>query len=109
MALIECPECSKEISSKAPNCPQCGAPKLEIPLVMEGGTGGPIVTIQETGKSLKIQQAVAITLMISGMAGCVMDPQGMGFDGAASIGFYASITGGCWLIWVRLAIWFEHG
>ena len=27
MALIECYECSKEISDKAPVCPQCGAPK----------------------------------------------------------------------------------
>ena len=26
MALINCPECSKEISDKAKNCPQCGFP-----------------------------------------------------------------------------------
>ena len=28
MALIKCYECGKEISDKAPSCPQCGAPKL---------------------------------------------------------------------------------
>jgi len=27
MALIECYECEKEISDKAPACPHCGAPK----------------------------------------------------------------------------------
>ena len=27
MALIKCYECSREISDKAPACPQCGAPK----------------------------------------------------------------------------------
>ena len=27
MALIPCYECSREISDKAPACPQCGAPK----------------------------------------------------------------------------------
>lgn len=26
MALIHCPECGKEVSAKAPNCPNCGVP-----------------------------------------------------------------------------------
>lgn len=26
MAIINCPECNKEISDKAPSCPGCGAP-----------------------------------------------------------------------------------
>jgi len=30
MALIPCYECSREISDKAPACPQCGAPKKEV-------------------------------------------------------------------------------
>jgi len=28
MALIKCYECGKEISDKAPSCPQCGAPQV---------------------------------------------------------------------------------
>ena len=32
MALIECPECNKEISDKAPACPHCGCPKEEFPI-----------------------------------------------------------------------------
>ena len=31
MALIKCYECSREISDKAPACPQCGAPKKKAP------------------------------------------------------------------------------
>ncbi len=31
MALINCPECSKEISDKAEACPQCGCPVTESP------------------------------------------------------------------------------
>lgn len=30
MALIECPECRKQISDKALRCPQCGAPKVSV-------------------------------------------------------------------------------
>ena len=26
MALIQCPECGKEVSEKAKNCPNCGIP-----------------------------------------------------------------------------------
>lgn len=34
MALIRCPECSKEVSDKAPNCPHCGLPlNLESPKI----------------------------------------------------------------------------
>lgn len=30
MALIECPECNKEISDKANSCPNCGCPIIEL-------------------------------------------------------------------------------
>jgi hypothetical protein len=35
MALIKCPECSKEISDKASACPNCGCPLSEM---VKGGT-----------------------------------------------------------------------
>lgn len=35
MALINCPECNKEISDKASACPNCGCPLSEI---VKGGT-----------------------------------------------------------------------
>jgi TM2 domain-containing membrane protein YozV len=31
MALISCPECSKEISSAAVSCPNCGHPMMRAP------------------------------------------------------------------------------
>ena len=37
MALIECPECGKQVSSKAPACPGCGAPMDAISLTPKGG------------------------------------------------------------------------
>lgn len=47
MALIACPECSKQISTEAKTCPSCGYPLAErgIPAtpgdVQAGGTDGP--------------------------------------------------------------------
>jgi uncharacterized membrane protein YvbJ len=30
MALIDCPDCGKQVSSNAPTCPNCGAPIATI-------------------------------------------------------------------------------
>jgi len=39
MALIECPECGKDVSDKAPSCPNCGAPILvESKVIVYGYT-----------------------------------------------------------------------
>jgi hypothetical protein len=40
MALINCRECSKEISTEAPACPHCGAPKITPPTKKEEGADG---------------------------------------------------------------------
>ena len=37
MALIKCPECSKDVSDKAPTCPNCGAPIAAASV--DGGKG----------------------------------------------------------------------
>lgn len=39
MALIECPECKKQISDKALRCPHCGAPKVSIASPIPGAPG----------------------------------------------------------------------
>ena len=38
MALINCPDCNKEISDKAPACPGCGSPIASAPPIASKGT-----------------------------------------------------------------------
>ena len=38
MVLIQCYECSREISDKAPNCPHCGAPSVYVVVGSQGPT-----------------------------------------------------------------------
>ena len=69
MALISCPECSKEISDKADNCPQCGfpiakqsaTPKPSLPaMIWESEEAGFIsVVCPSCNKSSNIKQSVA--------------------------------------------------
>ena len=54
MALINCPECKKEISDKATSCPYCGCPLKAT-------------TIEQTGKKWKgIQLAGMILVLLGG-------------------------------------------
>ncbi len=48
MALINCPECGKEISNKATSCPNCGMP---VASSIKVGTEQPI---EQTSKRLKL-------------------------------------------------------
>ncbi|MBN2326857.1 MAG: zinc ribbon domain-containing protein [Candidatus Omnitrophica bacterium] len=50
MALIECPECSKQISDKAESCPNCGCPIKKKPVTVEknkgiGGCSGCLILV----------------------------------------------------------------
>jgi hypothetical protein len=103
MALIKCPECSKEISSKAPTCPQCGAP------VGVSQTSEAVTTIQGTTKILKIQQAFAIMLILAGMMSCIGAGDGTGRQDDIQNATYMLSAGFFWFIIVRIAIWWKHG
>ncbi len=58
MAMINCPECGKEISDKAKVCPSCGAPAKSV---------------QEKSKKRKdiVVFAVIIVVFIAAVAACI--------------------------------------
>ena len=60
MTLILCPECSKQISDKAPACPHCGIPaayfsqtdvNIEIPIIQEKAAAYPVLPETPKGSS----------------------------------------------------------
>lgn len=57
MALIKCPECTKDVSDKAATCPFCGHP-----------IGGSTVTIQKTNKRWKVVAIISFFLFAWGLA-----------------------------------------
>ena len=59
MALIDCHECSKGISDKAPNCPHCGAPNI---YVVEGSEGPSSNSMKVLMKNL-LKGVVALTVL----------------------------------------------
>ena len=63
MALINCPECNKEISNKAHSCPNCGFP-IAIRSSVHVGTERPI---ELTSKRFKLITLISISIMIIGI------------------------------------------
>jgi len=64
MALINCPECSKQVSDKALTCPNCG-----VGIASEAESRGTTVaTIQKTSKGLELHTLMSVTVIIVGVA-----------------------------------------
>ncbi len=59
MAIIDCHECSKGISDKAPNCPHCGAPNI---YVVEGSEGPSSNSMKVLMKNL-LKGVIALTVL----------------------------------------------
>lgn len=95
MALMQCPECEKSVSDKAPACIHCGAP-----LRPAGNAATSVVTTQQTAKKYKGAQLVGLLLICGGVVSCV------GKEPLTSTGLW---TVGV-IVWLgaRAAAWWRH-
>jgi len=84
MALIACPDCQKELSTTAPNCPHCGRPMK------------PALSRAETVAAVKWQDLRGglglAGLLLGGIAGFLLRPGFLGiqpmFEHVVSLGAY---------------------
>ncbi|WP_081619660.1 zinc ribbon domain-containing protein [Thioalkalivibrio sp. ALE12] len=107
MALISCPECSKEVSDSAPSCPNCGvaiASKAE-----SRAAGASLTTVQETSKKLKLHTLGSVAAVVIGVVWLMAQMnagEGGGEPGAVPI---LLIVGGLgWYFVTRFRIWWHH-
>jgi hypothetical protein len=66
MPLTPCPDCGKDVSTRAPNCPQCGHPMAAFVRKDANGSGLGWVLLVVTG--VLLLAALVIYSMLSGMA-----------------------------------------
>lgn len=105
MALINCPDCNKEISDKAPTCPGCGAPIAKDQEAAGSGVAH-LITTQETSKHLKIHSLVSGAMMIIGFTWVIVATQANA-EPSAIPSFMIGI-GMIWYIVNRFRIWWHH-
>jgi len=105
MALINCPECKREISSMAISCPHCGIPMSSVQDTKT--TGESITTIQETSKRLKKQIIYSIIAILISIPLFIVAVS----DNNRSLGLISILLffiGAIWYIVVKTMVWWHH-
>jgi len=106
MALIQCPDCNKDVSTSAVSCPNCGAP---ISAAKETeAAGAPLTTTQSTSKKFKGQQVIAVLMLLVGIFWLF---GALSQEPVAPAGLPMTITlvGLVWFIIIRIRTWWHHG
>ena len=98
MALIECPECKREISDKATSCPHCGVP-IRTTITQSDGQ---MSTIQLTKKKYKLQKVFITIFLILGIIFLFFTENNFG------LGLFLFIGSAIWLIILNIVIWWHH-
>lgn len=109
--MINCPECGKEISSRANVCPNCGYPICEDFGNAAGGNQRvevmeKVPVVEATPKSCKVLKLISALMMLGGLGGCVAnigDLDRWGFCiGVMVVGLVIYFI-------VGLYVWWNHG
>jgi uncharacterized OB-fold protein len=105
MPLINCPECEKEISDKAPTCPGCGSPIAQDREAAGSGVQT-LTTTQGTSKRLKLQSLFAMIILGIGLTIMLVQIQADVEPGAT--GPILTVIGLTWAFITRVRIWWHH-
>ena len=106
MALINCPECSAQVSNFAESCPKCAYPIVGRD--SKQAHGGKIQTVEQTSKRYKSQQLLSLLLIIISVIVIIMAPSADDSN-MISYGLLGLLIGLLWRISVRFSVWWHHG
>jgi len=105
MVLIKCPECSREVSDKAPTCPKCGAPIAAASVDREVGVN--LTTVQATSKRLKAQMLLAVLSLSVGIVWVILAVNASE-RGSLAVPTSLFVGGLVWYAIIRFRIWWHH-
>ena len=109
MPLMSCPECAKEVSDKAPSCPNCGVPIASA--IETQAAGAQLTTVQETSKKLKLHTLFSVGLIFLGiiwMFGAMAEGGAEPSTLSVVLPPFLIIAGFVWFIVTRFKIWWHH-
>jgi uncharacterized membrane protein YvbJ len=101
MALINCPECGRDVSDRADKCPKCAYP------ISGDQTPNKVQTIEQTSKKLKKQTLFSILTIILGIIVMIVS---IAFksDTIKYFGLLLAFVGIIWLIVAEIKVWWHH-
>lgn len=111
MALIQCPDCGKQVSDAVTACIGCGRPlrSSAAPSGPQPGSEQRPALIEQTSKSYKGQQLLAITgfcfgFVLTFFIGGLSDP-----NAATFVGVVVLLISTLLMINAKLGAWWHHG
>jgi len=106
MALIECPECGKQVSDQAESCPNCGYPLRGQADVVSGRQ---VRTVERTAKRFKAHILLSTLMLLAGvfwLVGSCSAPEGQKPSPWALLLLFGGLV---WLLAARISAWWHHG
>ena len=103
MALINCGECSHEVSDRAESCPKCAAPISGALDAVAAGTQ--VKTIEETSKKFKLQSLLSIFLMLLSI---LIATNSDGSEGTMRLAAWLLVIGFTWYLVNKCRVWWHH-
>ena len=103
MALINCPDCNFEVSSRANACPQCACPISDL---VQRSRAPRVQTVEQTSKNLKGGYALSIFI------GLVFVVFAVGFYEIPPLcGLFVFLSIGSFVMSfiIKYLIWWNHG
>lgn len=108
MALINCPECNKQVSNMAPTCVGCGF-KISADRESAGSGVAALTTTQTTSKKLKGHILMSSLMFWVGLLIAIVvaggDPSS---DDPPKWSILMTIVGFLWYVVTRFKIWWHH-
>ena len=104
MALVKCIECQKEVSDRAAACPHCGNPMSAAPAALTPieTPVGHAVTIEATGKTQKMVEAVGAAVFLLGLVSCAYT------GGLTGGSIFLMLAGSAIYIVGSVSAWWHH-
>lgn len=104
MALVRCPDCGKDVSTRASSCPNCGGP-----VAAEENKDKEIKVITEhTSKSLKGQSCLSGVLFLLGVLFVFSGITNKDGSDAVKLGFWIVLGSIVWHTIIKISIWWHH-
>jgi len=103
MALMNCPDCARDVSDKAATCPHCG-----YPIGPPARASGSVQVIEKIGRRWKAVRVAGWVLIVAGVV-VLRAGRATHGSGRAPLGWWLAGAGvGC-LLTSRAGAWWYHG
>lgn len=104
MAIIQCPECKKDVSDRAEKCPNCAYPLQNTNSDHQDDN---VLTIELTSKALKKQMVFAVLFLLASFLIVIIASVNR-IEVLGYFGLIFAVASVIWMIVIKVRKWWRH-